>query len=103
MALLELNWGQGSFLVEVKPAPGLAGTANADPQAVVGKAEASLEDILDSIARIGTVASEKLSALKIEKAEIQVGVKFGAKGRFFFAEASGEATLTVKLSLKPKP
>jgi hypothetical protein len=100
MALLEVGSAQGVFLVEVKAGPGLAGVANSDPQAVVGKAEASLEDVLDCIARIGSVASERFSKLKIERADLELGVKFGAKGGFFFAEASGEATLSVKISLK---
>ncbi|TIQ38541.1 MAG: hypothetical protein E5X48_01335 [Mesorhizobium sp.] len=100
MALLEVASKHGTFLVEVKPGSGLAGTAAGDPLAIIGRAEATLEDILDSVGRIGAAASEKLSKIKIEQADLEIGVKFGASGGFFFAEVAGEATLTLKLSLK---
>jgi len=100
MGLLEIASEQGTFLVEVKSDPGLTGAASDDPMAVIGKVEATLEDILDSVGRIGAVATEKLSKTKIERADLEIGVKFGASGGFFFAEVAGEATLKLKLSLK---
>lgn len=102
MALIEVQSGKGAFLVEVKPRPGLAGVADNDPETIIGKAEATLEQVLDSIARIGTAASEKLSQLNIDQADLEIGIKFGASGGFFFAEVAAEATLTVKISLKGK-
>jgi len=98
MALLQVETDRGPILVEFEPGPGLTGASEASPG--IMKAENTLEDILDSIARVGAAASARLSQLKLEKAEVQLGIKFGGKGKFFFAEVSGEAALTVRLSLK---
>lgn len=100
MALLELDTGNGVVLVEFSPGPGLAGVSDADPTAVIAKAESSLDDVLDAITRIGDAACKRLSKLKIEQAALELGIKFGGKGKFFFAEIAGEATLTVRLTLK---
>lgn len=101
MALLELTSNHGNFIVETVSPPGLKGVADTDD--IVETAEASLEAVLDSIARIGNATAEKLSAMKVEQGEVTLGVKFSAKGGFFFAEVAGEATLTVKLTFKGKP
>jgi hypothetical protein len=100
MALIEVATNKGPILVEVTPGPGLTGVAASDPETVIGTAAASLDQVLDAVNRVGEAALEKLSGLRIAGAEVQLGVKFGAKGKFFFAEVAGEAALTVKLSFK---
>ena len=102
MAVIEVPTAKGPILVEVRPGPGLTGTAATDPAAVIGTAENSLEEILDAIGRIGEAAWAKLSELKLDTAEISLGVKFSGKGKFFFAEVAGEAALEVKLAFKGK-
>lgn len=101
MSLLEVTSDHGTFVVEAVSPPGLRGVADIDD--VVGVAEVSLEAVLDSIARIGNATAEKLAAMKVDQGEVTLGVKFSAKGGFFFAEVAGEATLTVKLTFKGKP
>jgi hypothetical protein len=102
MALIEVQTAKGPILVEVTPGPGLKGTAATDPGAIIGKAETTLEEVLDAIARVGEAALGKLSELPIGTIEVTLGVKFSGKGKFFFAEAAGEAALTVKLGFKGK-
>lgn len=101
MSLLKVDSKYGTFLVEPVSPPGLKGVADTDN--VIGTAEASLEEVLDSIARIGNATAEKLAAMKVNQGEVTLGVKFSAKGGFFFAEVAGEATLTVKLTFKGEP
>lgn len=100
MPLIEVQTDAGPILVELAHGTGLKGVTTGEPTAVVGKAENSLEDVLASVSRVGEAAIKKLSALQIETAEVEVGVKFGGKGKFFFAEVAGEAALTVRLTFK---
>ncbi|TAX33536.1 CU044_2847 family protein [Rhizobium leguminosarum] len=101
MSLLEVTSNHGTFIVETVSPPGLKGVADTDD--VIDTASASLDAVLDSITRIGNATAEKLAEMKVDQGEVTLGVKFSAKGGFFFAEVAGEATLTVKLTFKGKP
>ena len=65
--------------------------------AVSKRAEAALEDVLDTVTRIGENIGKKLSEIECAGAEVQFGVSFTGKGKFIVSEASASAALTFTL------
>jgi hypothetical protein len=78
------------ILIEA-PRDGAAPYAVADD--LIEKGATTLSAALDIARSIGQCANEKLRDLD---AEITVGLKLSAKGKFIVAEAGTEATITVK-------
>jgi len=68
---------------------------------------ATLENIKPILLRackpVAEVWRELNRDLHIEQAEIELGLGFEAEGNLYITKAKGNANLTVKLTLKPKP
>lgn len=69
---------------------------------VIEKGSSTLASAMDMVRAIGQCAADKLAGLDIESAEASVGIKLTGTGKFVVAEASAEASLTVKFVLKRK-
>jgi hypothetical protein len=67
---------------------------------IIEKSGSTLSGALDMVRSIAVCASNKLKDLDVAGAEATVGLKLSGKGQFIVAEASAEATLTVKITLK---
>ena len=61
------------------------------------------ESVPSSLSPEQTEAVDKLGALDLQGIEATVGLKLSAKGKFVVAEASAEATLSVKFTIKSQP
>lgn len=68
---------------------------------------ATLENIKPILLRackpVAEVWRELNRDLQIEQAEIELGLGFETEGNLYITKARGNANLTVKLTLKPKP
>lgn len=67
---------------------------------IVERASGTLAGALDMVRMIGQCAVTKFSDLDVQSVEATVGLKLTGKGKFVIAEASAEATLNVKFTLK---
>ena len=67
---------------------------------VIEKSEATLSGALDMVRSIAMCAKDKLDGLDVSGIEATVGLKLSGKGKFIIAEATAEATLNVKITLK---
>jgi Trypsin-co-occurring domain 1 len=95
---------QGSNVEVLFAAPQPQGpTGYATQGEIIEKAVDTLEVAFDTIRQIGLTAVERFAGLSAEAVEIKVGVGLSGKGKFIVAEASAEASLEVKFTIKPKP
>jgi hypothetical protein len=71
------------------------------------KVEGSLENIRPLLIRVTSpvvAAWQEISKqIAIEKGEIELGFSFEGEGNLYIVKTKTEATLTVKLTLKPEP
>lgn len=67
---------------------------------VIEQAADRFEDALSLMRRIGERMVDELTTLKCQSAEVSFGLTLSAKGKFIVAEASAQASLTVKLVFK---
>lgn len=82
-----------------------AGAGANGPQAFTGaekvvEAMDSLEKVFDRVREMGETFADKLKDLKFSSAEASFGVSVTAKGKFIVAEASAQASISVKLVFK---
>lgn len=66
--------------------------------AVVSKAQETFDQALDTVRALGDAASRKLEGVPFASAEIAFGITLTGSGKFIVAEASAEASVTVKLT-----
>jgi hypothetical protein len=83
-----------------------AAAGSTGPQAysattTTAKAVEGLEDILDRVRALGETIAERLRGLKRQNAEVTLGIKVTAMGKFIIAEAGAEASISIKLILPP--
>jgi hypothetical protein len=95
--LVEVPFKGGTILFA---AAGRGGAQAFSASPVTVKATETFEEILDAVRGLGEAMAEKLSDLKFGTAEASFGVKFTGKGKFIVAEASAEASVTIKLLFK---
>lgn len=95
--IVEVPFKGGTVLFE---APEPAGARGFSAEGVIERAEDSLEGAIETVCRIGETFAEQLRTLPFEAAEVSLGVKVSGKGKFIVAEASAEASLTVKITFK---
>jgi hypothetical protein len=62
----------------------------------------SFEKALDSVRLLADVMVRKLADLEFSSAEASFGISFTGKGKFIVAEASAQASVTVKIAFKGK-
>jgi O-acetyl-ADP-ribose deacetylase (regulator of RNase III) len=67
---------------------------------IIERGSSTLASALEMVRTIGQCAITKLANLDVESVETTVGLKLTGKGKFVVAEASAEASLTVKLTLR---
>jgi hypothetical protein len=67
---------------------------------IIEKAVDRLEDALSIVRRMGQSFAQQLTELKCQSAEASFGITLTGKGKFIVAEASAEASLSVKLIFK---
>jgi hypothetical protein len=67
---------------------------------VTEKAAESLEAALDMVKSMADAMSARLDGIKCNGAEASFGITVTGKGRFIVAEASAQASITVKLTFK---
>lgn len=96
--LIEVPFNGGTVL--------FAATGSSDgPEAYGGtsvsvKAQETFEQALDAVRALGEVMAGKLKGLEFASAEASFGISFTGKGKFIVAEASAQASVTVKLTFK---
>ena len=98
-------------LVEVPFAGGsiiFAAAGSTGPQAFGGggvtqKAQETLEEVLAQVRAMAEALGAKLAGLDFASAEATFGISFTGRGKFIVAEASGSASISVKIALKGKP
>jgi hypothetical protein len=78
-------------------AAGSSGPQAYTSQQVVAKATDALDDVLDKVCRLGETIGKKLSSLTQYDKEVEFGIKVTGKGKFIVAEASAEASISIKL------
>lgn len=91
--LIELTVGNESVYVEAEgPAgPGQYSTSTTE------KVSNSMDESLKVLGAVGRAIKTSLADVGASEAEATIAVKFSAKGNVIIAEASGEASMTVKL------
>lgn len=67
---------------------------------LIERGASTLSEAMEMIRAIGKCAVDKLGDLDLQGIEATVGLKLSAKGKFVVAEASAEATLSVKFTIK---
>lgn len=67
---------------------------------VIERSSATLSSGLDMVRAIAECAQAKLRDLDVAGAEATISLKLSGKGKFVVAEASAEAALSVKITLK---
>lgn len=67
---------------------------------VIEQSATTLSGALDMVRAIAVCARDKFKDLDVVGAEANIGLKLSGKGKFIVAEASAEATLNVKITLK---
>jgi hypothetical protein len=82
-----------------------AAAGSEGPQAFSGgslteRATESIEQVLDGVRNLGETIAGKLSNLGYADAEVCFGIKVTGTGKFIVAEASTEASISIKLLLK---
>lgn len=95
--LVEVPFEGGSLLFAAAGSDGPSAFTGA---ATVARATESLDGILDQVANLGALMRRKLASVDFDSAEASIGIKVTGKGKFIVAEASAEASLTVKLHFK---
>ena len=97
--LLRFKTTHGGAVVVATHASGTLMSASIDDR--IQDAEASFEDVLATVQRVAASLHDALAAAPVDTAEVEFGLKFSGKGTIFVVEASAEATLSVRLTLKP--
>jgi hypothetical protein len=67
---------------------------------VIQRATETFEDVMEHVKAIAKTMAAKLADLNVESAEAEFGISFTGKGKFIVAEASAQATFTIKLRFK---
>ena len=97
--LIEVPFKGGSVVFAAAGSGGPEAYTGAD---LAKRAQDTFEDALDAVRAMGEAMSEKLKGLNFASAEASFGISFTGKGKFIVAEASGQASVTVKLTFNGK-
>jgi hypothetical protein len=69
------------------------------------KIGASVDDFVHALGTVAVKFSQGLAEIKnavsVEKVELEMGLKLSGEGKVFITKASAEASITVKIVLKP--
>jgi hypothetical protein len=95
--LVEVPFDGGTLLFA---AAGSEGAQAFSTGTVTIKATETFNEVLASVVAMGEQIARQISTLKCDSAEASFGIKFTGKGKFIVAEASAEASLTIKLVFK---
>jgi hypothetical protein len=71
------------------------------PERAVERVERSLDQVLAVVGRVATSVQVALKGAPVESAEVEFGLQLSSKGTVYVFEAGAQATLIVRLTVKP--
>jgi hypothetical protein len=97
--LLKFKTDEGEVLIAA-PAPDSLVRATGHLEDTVEQVEESLDSALRVVGGVSESFRKVFDRLSADTAEVELGLKFTAKGSVYVVEATGEASLRIKLSFK---